>query len=189
MCITLCIDWCNGRSDRWLLCKVIAYLMRGTVETLFWDKMHFIVQWLCSNDFRILCRDFQSHNFWTYPMMVRVCWTVCRQMTAILLSSWESVLASIATCNAVCSCEQASCNTDGRRATTVAIVILASCEHISVTRNRCRNEWMKRSASPGQVWARMGITSAPGGGQRIVFFYWVIIWKTMVCLSSVYFGS
>ena len=73
MRISLHIDWCNWRCDRHFRYKVIAYSMRSTGKTLFQDKTCFIAQWLCSNDFRILCRRLQSRNLWTRPPTVRVC--------------------------------------------------------------------------------------------------------------------
>ena len=46
---SLCIHWCNWRSDRRLHCEVIAYFIHSTGKKLFRDKTCFIAQGLCSN--------------------------------------------------------------------------------------------------------------------------------------------
>ena len=115
---SLRIHWCNWHLNRWFYCKVIAYSMHSTGEVLVRDKMLFCGTMILKQLF--LYKNYvdtwyhhaiSRHFHWQLECLLKGLLSV--DLTAILLSSWESVhvLASIATCKAGWSCEQASTNT------------------------------------------------------------------------------
>ena len=75
-------------------------------------------------------------------------------------------------------CFQAENLFDACRATSVAMVTLASCDNSSGSRNGWLIEWRKVNTLRGVTTARTIIALAPEGRQKIVVFATVVIQKS-----------
>ena len=96
----------------------------------------------------------------------------------ILNASYQKRLASMAVLSFVWLSVQAkNLSLTLGQATLVAMVMLASCDHSSVTRNGQWIKWMKVDASRAATTAHTSIALVPEGRQRIVVCYITIIKK------------